>query len=52
LEVGKWYEKDILIDMGICVDGPEKLRNRWEFSALNYSAHYDFSPYRLMEYLK
>jgi hypothetical protein len=52
LEVGKWYEKDILIDMGICVDGPEKLRNRWEFSPLNYSGYYDFGPYRPMEYLK
>lgn len=52
LEVGKWYEKDILIDMGICVDGPEELRDRWEFSALNYSGYYDFGPYRPMEYLK
>lgn len=52
LEVGKWYEKDILIDMGICIDGPEKLRNRWEFSPLNYTRHYDFGPYRPMEYLK
>lgn len=52
LEVGKWYEKDILIDMGICSDGPEELRDRWEFSALNYSGYYDFGPYRPMEYLK
>lgn len=52
VEVGKWYEKDILIDMSICVDGPEKFRNRWEFSPLNYSNHYDFGLYRLMEYLK
>lgn len=52
LEVGKWYEKDILIDMTICVDGYEKFRNRWDFSALNYSRHYDFGPYRPMEYLK
>jgi len=52
LEVGKWYEKDILIDMTIGVDGHEKFRDRWEFSALNYSRHYDFCPYRPMEYLK
>jgi len=52
LEVGKWYEKDILINMGIGTDGPEELRDRWEFSALNYSRHYDFGPYRPMEYLK
>ena len=52
LEVGKWYEKDILIDMGICSDGPEELRDRWEFSALNYLRYYDFGPYRPMEYLK
>ena len=52
LEVGKWYEKDILIDMVICVDGPEKLRNRWKFSPLNYSGYYNYSPYRPMEYLK
>lgn len=52
LEVGKWYEKDILIDMGICSDGPEELRGRWEFSVLNYSGYYDFGPYRPMEYLK
>ena len=52
LEVGKWYEKDILIDMSIGVGGLEEFRNRWEFSALNYSRHYDFGPYRPMEYLK
>jgi len=52
LEVGKWYEKDILIDMSIGIGGPEKFRDRWEFSALNYSIHYDFGPYRPMEYLK
>lgn len=52
LEVGKWYEKDILIDMSIGVGGLEEFRDRWEFSALNYSRHYDFGPYRPMEYLK
>ena len=52
LEVGKWYEKDILIDMSIGVDGLEEFRDRWDFSALNYSRHYDFGPYRPMEYLK
>lgn len=52
LEVGKWYEKDILIDMSIGVDGIREFRERWEFSALNYSRHYDFGLYRPMEYLK
>ncbi|HHW00227.1 MAG TPA: S-layer homology domain-containing protein [Clostridiaceae bacterium] len=52
LEVGKWYEKDILIDMSIGIDGPEEFRNRWEFSPLNYTLHYDFGSYRPMEYLK
>lgn len=52
LEVGKWYEKDILIDMSIGVDGIREFKKRWEFSALNYSRHYDFGPYRPMEYLK
>lgn len=52
LEVGKWYEKDILIDMSIGVGGLEEFRKRWDFSALNYSRHYDFGPYRPMEYLK
>lgn len=52
LEVGKWYEKDILIDMSIGVGGIREFRKRWEFSALNYSRHYDYGPYRPMEYLK
>jgi hypothetical protein len=52
LEVGKWYEKDILIDMTIVTGGPEEFRDRWEFSPLNYAKHYDFGPYRPMEYLK
>jgi len=52
LEVGKWYEKDILTDMSIGVDGVDKFRDRWEFSALNYTGHYDYGPYRPMEYLK
>lgn len=30
LEVGKWYEKDILIDMAIVTDGAEEFKDRWE----------------------
>lgn len=52
LEVGKWYEKDILIDMAISVDGVQGYRDRWEFSPLIYVRHYDLSSYRPMEYLK
>ncbi|WP_129723524.1 S-layer homology domain-containing protein [Xylanivirga thermophila] len=52
LEVGKWYEKDILIDMAIVTDGAEEFKDRWKFSPFNYSGHYDFGQYRPMEYLK
>jgi len=52
LEVGKWYEKDILIDMVYSVDGNIELRDRWEFSPMNYTRHLDYETYRPMEYLK
>jgi len=52
LEVGKWYEKDILIDMSIGVDGIREFRERWEFSPINYTRHSDLSSFRPMEYLK
>ena len=52
LEVGKWYEKDILIDMSAGIDGKEGYKLRWDFSVYTYSDHYDFGPFRLMEILK
>lgn len=52
LEVGKWYEKDILIDMSNGVDGIREFRERWEFSPTNYTRHFDLSSFRPMEYLK
>ncbi len=52
LEVGKWYEKDILIDLVYMTDGVREFRERWDFSVVNYSRHFDFGPYRPMEYLE
>lgn len=52
LEVGKWYEKDILIDVANSVDGVREFRDRWKFSPINYTKHYDLSSFRPMEYLK
>ena len=52
LEAGKWYEKDILIDMVYSVDGVREFKKRWEFSPINYTKHYDLSSFRPMEYLK
>jgi len=52
LEVGKWYEKDILIEMSDIIYSNEKFGDRWEYSCINFWHCWDFSPYRLMEYLK
>ena len=52
LEAGKWYEKDILIDVVNSVDGVRGFRERWEFSPINYARHSDLSSFRPMEYLK
>lgn len=52
LELGKWYEKDILIDMANVSDGVDGYTDRWEFSNYNYSDYTDLSKFRLMEILK
>ena len=52
LEAGKWYEKDILIDVVNSVDGVRGFKKRWEFSPINYARHSDLSSFRPMEYLK
>ena len=46
LEVGKWYEKDILILMDATIDGPEEYRDRWESSYFGTPAEWDLSDFR------
>jgi len=52
LEAGKWYEKDIVIVMADTVDGVRGFRERWEFSPINYTMHYELTSFMPMEYLR